>query len=240
MKIKVSDYLIKKLSNLGIKDIFGLPGDYNFNILDAVIQNPDTNWINCTNELNAAYAADGYARINGFGAVVTTFGVGELSAINGIAGAYAENVPLVKIAGVPKTSAINLNLPLHHNFAQPDYYAFERIYSNVCATTAFLTEDNAKEEIDRVINTMIQTRKPVYIALPVDICNHLININPNENTFKTVKSDNENLKTVINKITNLVNNSKNPLIITDYLIKRFRLQNEMREFINKFNIKTFF
>lgn len=236
MKIKVSDYLIKKLENLGIKDIFGLPGDYNFNILDAVIQNPDTNWINCTNELNAAYAADGYSRINGFGAIVTTFGVGELSAINGVAGAYAENVPLIKIAGVPKTSAINLNLPLHHNFAKPDYYAFERIYSNVCATTTFLTEDNAKEEIDRVIDVMVQTRKPVYIALPVDVCNHLINIEGVQEISK-IKSDKENLDAALSKITELINNSKNPLIITDYLIKRFRLQNEVREFIDKFNIK---
>ena len=85
MKIKVSDYLIKRLAGLGITDIFGLPGDYNFNILDSVVNNPNTNWINCTNELNAAYAADGYARIKGYGAVITTFGVGELSAINGIA-----------------------------------------------------------------------------------------------------------------------------------------------------------
>jgi len=82
MKIKVSDYLVRRLTELGITDVFGLPGDYNFNILDAVIKNEGTNWINCTNELNAAYAADGYARIKGYGAVITTFGVGELSAIN--------------------------------------------------------------------------------------------------------------------------------------------------------------
>ncbi len=46
MKIKVSDYLIKRLAGLGITDIFGLPGDYNFNILDSVVNNPNTNWIN--------------------------------------------------------------------------------------------------------------------------------------------------------------------------------------------------
>ena len=76
-KITVIDYLVKELQKLGVEDFFGLPGDYNFNILDAIIANPETNWIGCTNELNAGYAADGYARINGYGAVVTTFGVGE-------------------------------------------------------------------------------------------------------------------------------------------------------------------
>ena len=54
-KIKVSDYIVKRLQNLGITDVFGLPGDYNFNILDAVIKNEGTNWINCTNEIGRAH-----------------------------------------------------------------------------------------------------------------------------------------------------------------------------------------
>ena len=234
MKIKVADYLTKRIAEFGIDTVFGLPGDYNFNILDAIIKNPDLTWVNSTNELNAAYAADGYARIKGFGAVITTFGVGELSAINGVAGAYSENVPVLKITGVPKTKFIEANAPLHHNFSNPDYYAFERAFSSVTATTAFLTEENAKEEIDRVFETMARTRKPVYLALPVDVCNHLI-----EDKIPEIKiqSDKDTLKLAVQKIVNLINNVKNPLIITDYLMKRYRLQNEVNEFVNKFNIK---
>ena len=234
MKIKVSDYLIKRLAGLGITDIFGLPGDYNFNILDSVVNNPNTNWINCTNELNAAYAADGYARIKGYGAVITTFGVGELSAINGIAGAYSENVPVIKIAGVPKTACIKSNVPVHHNFSEPDYYAFERIYQNVTSTTAYLTEDNAKSEIDRVIETFVKFKKPVYIALPVDICNHLIDDKIPE---IYIKSNPDNLKAAAQKIVSLINAAKNPLIITDYLMKRFRLQKELNSFVDKYNLR---
>ncbi len=234
MKIKVSDYLIKRLAGLGITDIFGLPGDYNFNILDSVVNNPNTNWINCTNELNAAYAADGYARIKGYGAVITTFGVGELSAINGIAGAYSENVPVIKIAGVPKTACIKSNVPVHHNFSEPDYYAFERIYQNVTSTTAYLTEDNAKSEIDRVIETFVKFKKPVYIALPVDICNHLIDDKIPE---IYIKSNPDNLKAAAQKIVSLINAAKNPLIMTDYLMKRFRLQKELNSFVDKYNLR---
>jgi len=58
-------------------------------------------YIGTCNELNAAYAADGYARIRGVGAFSSTFGVGELSAINGVAGAFAERVPVVAITGSP-------------------------------------------------------------------------------------------------------------------------------------------
>lgn len=233
-KIKVSDYIVKRLVKLGITDIFGLPGDYNFNILDSVVNNPDTNWVNCTNELNAAYAADGYARIKGYGAVITTFGVGELSAINGIAGAYSENVPVMKITGVPKTASIKNNELLHHNFSNPDYYAFERIYSNVTTAAAFLTEENAKSEIDRVFEAFIKFKKPVYIGIPVDICGILID---DDIPKIEIKSDPDNLKAAADKIIELLNNSKNPLIITDYLMKRFRLQKELNDFVNKFNIR---
>lgn len=85
--IKVADYLFARLCQLGIQSIFGVPGDYNLRLLDFV-EPSGLHWVGTCNELNGAYAADGYARINGLGALITTFGVGELSAINGIAGAY--------------------------------------------------------------------------------------------------------------------------------------------------------
>lgn len=236
MKITTADYLAKRLQNLGIEEVFGLPGDYNFNILDSIIKNPNLKWINSTNELNAGYAADGYARIKGFGAVVTTFGVGELSAINAIGECYSENVPVVKIAGVPKTADIKAKRLLHHNFSNPDYYAFYKTYQNVTGAGCYLDlEVDIKTEIDRVFDVLIKTRKPVYIALPVDVCNVLI-----EDDIPKCKqeSDPDTLKTVVEKISGLINGVKKPLIVADYLIKRFRLQNEVQKISEKFNIKT--
>ena len=114
--MNTAEYLVKKLEELGINDFLGLPGDYNFNILYAIENNPNTNWIGCTNELNAGYAADGYARERGFGALVTTYGVGELSAINAIAGSYAENVPVISIVGTPSSKNLEDKKLVHHNF----------------------------------------------------------------------------------------------------------------------------
>ena len=168
-KIKTADYLVKELKKLGITDFFGLPGDYNFNILDAIVKNPETNWIGCTNELNAGYAADGYARINGYGALVTTYGVGELSAVNAIAGSFSENVPVVKIVGVPATKFIKNNTLLHHNFQNPDYFAFERVYSNVTAATAFLDFENNfiynrgyRRKRSKFVCSFSENRKEIY------------------------------------------------------------------------------
>src|SRR5438132_1985525 len=89
MKQSVIHYVLSRLSQLGITDVFGVPGDYAFPINDAISEDQHLRWIGSSNELNAAYAADGYARIKGVAAVNTTYGVGELSALNALAGAYA-------------------------------------------------------------------------------------------------------------------------------------------------------
>lgn len=95
-------YLFTRIKQLGIDFIHGVPGDYNLVALDYV---PlcDLEWVGNCNELNAGYAADGYARVKGISAVVTTFGVGELSLLNAIAGANDEYVPTIHVAGIPST-----------------------------------------------------------------------------------------------------------------------------------------
>lgn len=221
--ITVADYLIQELNKLGINDFFGLPGDYNFNILYAIGDNENTNWVGCTNELNAGYAADGYARVNGYGALVTTYGVGELSAINAVAGSYAENIPVFKIVGVPATKFIKKNALIHHNFQHPDYYAFERAFSNVVETTAYLDENNAKQEIDRLLSVFIENKRPVYVAIPVDICNLEIENSPN---IKEAKTDEKALAEAVKEALKLVKESKSPLILGDVLVKRYRARKE--------------
>ena len=59
----VIEHVLSRLRAIGITDIFGVRGDYAFPVNDAICNHPDINWIGCSNELNAAYAADGYARM---------------------------------------------------------------------------------------------------------------------------------------------------------------------------------
>ena len=68
--------------------MFGVRGDSNLKFLDYVEDHPRIEWVGNCNELNASYAADGYARVRegSPGVVLTTFGAGELSCTNGIAG----------------------------------------------------------------------------------------------------------------------------------------------------------
>ena len=165
----VGDYLLTRLQEMGIKHLFGVPGDYNLQFLDCVIDHPEISWVGCANELNAAYAADGYARCNGAGALLTTFGVGELSAINGVAGSYAEYLPVIHIVGAPATSAQLQGDCVHHSLGDGDFRHFIRMAAEVSAATAQLTADNASAEIDRVIEHALQARRPGYLSLAVDV-----------------------------------------------------------------------
>jgi TPP-dependent 2-oxoacid decarboxylase len=168
----VGFYLATRLVQLGVSHLFGLPGDYNLTLLDELLAVEGIDWSGSTNELNAAYAADGYARVGRrLGALVTAHGVGELSAINGIAGSYAEDVPVVHIVGMPSRAAMERRAALHHTLLDGDFLRFVRMSSEVTAAQAVLDPRTAAQEIDRVLQVALNTSKPVYLGVPVDVAN---------------------------------------------------------------------
>ncbi|WP_343553355.1 thiamine pyrophosphate-binding protein [Pantoea sp.] len=167
--LNVGDYLLHRLQQAGIHHLFGVPGDYNLQFLDSVIAHPDIAWVGCANELNAAYAADGYGRCNGAAALLTTFGVGELSAINGIAGSYAEYVPVIHIVGAPASQAQANGDCVHHSLGDGDFGHFLRMAQEISVASAVLTPENAVAEIDRVIAEALKQHRPGYLLMAVDV-----------------------------------------------------------------------
>jgi len=165
----VAGYLLTRLAEAGLASVFGVPGDYNLPILDAIAGRPELAWIGMATEQGAGYAADSYARLRGICALVTTFGVGELSAINAIAGAYAESVPVVHIVGTPALTARDDDVTLHHNLPGGDYGHFARMAAEVTAAQADLRPDTAPEEIDRVLSIALRTSRPVYLTIPANV-----------------------------------------------------------------------
>ena len=165
----VGDYLLDRLVELGVTEVFGVPGDYNLEFLDHIIAHPDIRWVGNANELNAGYAADGYGRLRGMSAVVTTFGVGELSASNAIAGSYAEHVPVVHIVGGPSKDAQGTRRALHHSLGDGDFEHFFRMSREITCAQANLMPATATREIDRVLSEVREQRRPGYLLLPIDV-----------------------------------------------------------------------
>jgi len=165
----VGDYLLDRLAELGVSEIFGVPGDYNLEFLDHIVAHPTIRWVGSANELNAGYAADGYGRLRGMSAVVTTFGVGELSASNAIAGSYAEHVPVVHIVGGPSKDAQGTRRALHHSLGDGDFEHFVRISREITCAQANLMPATACREIDRVLSEVREQKRPGYILLSTDV-----------------------------------------------------------------------
>ena len=108
----VADYLLTRLQQLGLTKVFQVPGDYVSHFMSALDDFDGIDAVGEVNEMAAAYAADGYARYTGIGAVSLQYSVGTFSALNAIAGAYVERNPLVLISASPSASAARDISPL--------------------------------------------------------------------------------------------------------------------------------
>ncbi|EAM7334637.1 alpha-keto acid decarboxylase family protein [Salmonella enterica] len=220
----VADYLLDRLAGCGIGHLFGVPGDYNLQFLDHVIDHPTLRWVGCANELNAAYAADGYARMSGAGALLTTFGVGELSAINGIAGSYAEYVPVLHIVGAPCSAAQQRGELMHHTLGDGDFRHFYRMSQAISAASAILDEQNACFEIDRVLGEMLAARRPGYIMLPADVAKKTA-ILPTQALALPVHEAQSGVETAFRyHARQCLMNSRRIALLADFLAGRFGLR----------------
>jgi indolepyruvate decarboxylase len=164
----VIEHVLSRLQELGIRDVFGVAGDFAFPIDDAVVDNKEMRWIGCCNKLNAAYAADGYARMHGMAALCTTYGVGELSAINGIAGAYADNLPIFHLVGMPASRTQAGRKLVHHTLGTGEFELFYKMAEPVVCARTIMTPENCAEETERLIAAARYHRRPVYMAFPTD------------------------------------------------------------------------
>jgi TPP-dependent 2-oxoacid decarboxylase len=223
MSITLTEYLLTRLKELGIREIFGVPGDYNLTLLDYITHDKQLHWIGNCNELNAAYAADGYAHSNTIATLVTTFGVGELSAINGIAGSYAEHIPIVNIVGMPAIALQRKNLFLHHNLSPNNFSNFMQMHIPVTAAQVMLTAQNPGMEIDKLLTLCWQEKRPVYIGVPADMVAFQIEAPTQPLDLSLPKSDLKALQEAVEQVANKLQSTKNPVLILDAYSARHQL-----------------
>lgn len=236
----VAQYTLARLSQLGIDRIFGVPGDYAFPIDDAAEQVPGLEWVVCANELNAAYAADGYARIRGAAMLTTTYGVGELSAINGVMGSLTHRLPVFHLVGMPSERIQIQNLITHHNLGDTNYHRFLPISGAAAGVTAVLTPTNCVEELERVIREALRLSKPAYIAI-----SELSGYSPIVGTPVTGKPLAEikrqtsvpaELENALATILLRLEAAKNPVAIVTALTARYGLRAQVHELLGKINL----
>ncbi|KAB8263427.1 thiamine diphosphate-binding protein [Aspergillus pseudonomiae] len=216
MSIKLADYLFTRLRQLGIQSIFGVPGDYNLHLLDFV-QPSGLSWVGTCNELNAAYAADGYARINGVSALITTFGVGELSAINGIAGAYAEKAPIIHIVGTPARTIQDSRALVHHTLADGEFRRFADMASHVTVAQVDLKDPRlVPDQVDWALREAMIHSRPVYLEVPDDMVDVHVDASNLTTMICTPSAPVTGYEPVVlDRILDRIYAAKRPLILVD-------------------------
>jgi len=164
----ITDFLLGRLKAIGIDHLFGIPGDYILPFFETLAAS-DIRHIAPCNELNGGYAADGYARLRGAGAIAVTYGPGAFSLVNAVAGAYAERVPLVVISGGPPLQDYR-DEPLKHHVLPGRYAASLGIFEQVTVAARVLNDpQSAVADIDELLCLCLQESRPVYLEFPRDL-----------------------------------------------------------------------
>ncbi|CAL9730675.1 pyruvate decarboxylase isozyme 1 [Monosporozyma unispora] len=233
--ITLGQYLFERLNQVDCTSIFGLPGDFNLVLLDSIYRVAGMRWIGDSNELNAAYAASGYARVKGMACLLTTFGVGELSALNGIAGDYAEHVGVLHVVGMPSTTSQAKHLLLHHTLGNGDFDVFHRMSAEISDSTAVVSDiETACQQIDDCIRNTYIKQRPVYLGIPSNFFELNVPVERLHSPINLalVPNNAEDEEEAIENILALVKTAKNPIIISDACAVRHDCKEETKRLID--------
>lgn len=237
MKPTVVQYIINRFADLGIDHAFGVPGDYSFPIDDAIEFSGRMKWVVCANELNASYAADGYARRRGAALLTTTYAVGELSAVNGVMGAKAHRVPIFHLVGAPSTRIQKQRLITHHTLGDGVFGNFFDISAACCCVSAKITPDNVIDEMERVIRDAFRLSQPAFLQVPQDYALMPVQGTPVKGkrmpqVFRG-KSNPAEVKAAVRAIVARLKKAKRPLAMPSFQVKRYHAQKELLSFLQR-------
>lgn len=223
-ELSIGQYLINRLQDYGIHDIFGIPGDYVLSFYGMLEESPIRVY-GSTREDCAGFAADAYARLNGMGALCVTYCVGGLSVCNSVAGAFAEKSPVVVISGAPGLNERVNNPLLHHKVRE--FRTQMEVFEKLCIASTELTDPiTAFSEIERVLDAADRFKRPVYIEIPRDMV-HIVP--PTNQGFKRPQSkiDESGLAEAVLEAKTKIESAERPVIIAGVEIHRFGLQDEV-------------
>ncbi len=229
--MNISAHLLQRLEVLGVDHVFGIPGDYILSFFDALVAS-DLDHVAACNELNAGYAADGYARVRGLGAVAVTYGPGSFSLVNAVASAYAERVPVVVICGGPRRDAYQTQ-PHQHHLLPGNYDASLRLFQDITVAALRLDDpERAPAEIDDALGRCVAERRPIYLEIPVDLQTHGCAA-PADWIVPQPVSDEVELAAALGSVTQRLLAARSCVALVGQEVQAYGLQNEVRGLIDK-------
>jgi indolepyruvate decarboxylase len=230
MSWTVGSYLVERVREVGVRHVFGVPGDYVLGFMDEIVAS-SIELVGTCNELDAGYAADAYARVNGVGAACVTYAVGGFSLLNAIAGAFAERVSVIAICGGPSRADRDEHRLLHHTLG--DYGVQVDVYRHVTQVAVGLSSaEDAPNEIDEAITACIRHRRPVFIEIPVDLAASPCRAPEPLDLDLAPHSDADVLAEAVGEAVAMLRAARRPVVLGGVEVHRFGLQAELEDFLD--------
>ncbi|WP_316838597.1 alpha-keto acid decarboxylase family protein [Pedobacter gandavensis] len=236
-QITVAKYLQIRLEQMGLKHLFGIAGNYTAPFLNTILEDKQAKIqvINDTNEINAGHCTDAYARLNGFGAVAVTYGVGAFTLLNSVAGSFVEHCPVLVINGAPTSSdqLKNIAQGLLSSHMTGDMYSNINVYRNVTVAAEQVTgAADAPYKIDALLNACILYGKPVYLEVFEDVWRMKCAAPSTDLVKRSLKGCHENAQKAAKKVAELAK-GKEIIFWAGEEIHRYGLQQEFLNLIEE-------
>jgi indolepyruvate decarboxylase len=212
----LGDFLVAYLKRAGVTHIFGLPGDLVLGLFHRFGRTRGLEIVTFSHEPSVGFAADGYARsTRRLGVVCVTYGAGGHNVVNPIAGAYAEQIPLLVVSGGPGEAEQEL-AGVHHQVK--DVEAQCRIFEEVTCTARILRRpERAAEELHEVVSTIMAEHRPGYVEIHRDMVEAPVPVPPEivawDGSFPRPSSDRRKLSEAVGDTATRLRAAKRPILI---------------------------
>ena len=230
----IGSAVLDRLHRLGVRHIFGIPGDYVLTLYQLIDASPIKH-IGTTREDCAGFAADAYARINGIGAACVTYCVGGLNTVNAIACAYAERSPVVLLTGSPGLSERTRTPYMHHMVR--DFSTQREVFERMTVAAVALDDPlTAEREMDRAFAALLRYRRPIYIEIPRDMVHTPLRNSGKPLCIEDEPSDPAALAEAIGEVRTMLAGAKHPAILVGAEVGRFGLHDDLARLVERLNI----
>ena len=234
--MNVAQYVLARLREVGATHVFTVPGDYCKDFISALDADAHVERIATVNELGAGYAADGYGRVKGVGALCVQYGVGSFSALNCVAGSFVERVPVVLISASPtkanRQQELRQNVLFHHSTG--DLRVDQEVFRHVTVASLVLDDAGAAPDlVDRAFVAMLQHSRPIYIEALQDIWAASCRLPNGPLVVPPAESDPAALKTMLDAAWPLLQSARAPVIWGGVEIGRFGLTGPLQDLVRR-------
>lgn len=218
--VKLSDYLVQFIENLGVKHIFLISGGGNIHLIDSIGKSKKIEYICNHHEQASATAAESYARVTGnIGVCVTTTGPGGTNAITGILGAWQDSIPVLVISGQVKRELLSFMVAKDlRQLGDQEVNIIEIVKSITKYSVIVMEASDIRYYLEKAVYLAKTGRPgPVWLDIPLDIQGSFIDtaslrgFDPKELT-PSYETNKQKIKEIVKEVVQKLQKAKRPVL----------------------------